>query len=44
MVALAPAASAAGHGRYSPGAPGLGDAYFPWRATAGTTSGTTRST
>ncbi|MFC6886039.1 M1 family metallopeptidase [Actinomadura yumaensis] len=35
MVALAPAASAAGHGRYSPGAPGLGDAYFPLEGNGG---------
>ncbi|MFI6519281.1 M1 family metallopeptidase [Spirillospora sp. NPDC050679] len=29
VVALAPAATAADRGRYSPGAPGVGDSYFP---------------
>ncbi|MBT2213229.1 M1 family metallopeptidase [Actinomadura sp. NEAU-AAG7] len=35
VVALAAPASAAGNGRYTPGAPGVGDAYFPLEGNGG---------
>ena len=45
-TALAPAGASTGlagggGGGFRPGAPGVGDAYFPTTATAATTSGTT---